>query len=93
MFEVTKDPSADLDYQLDWTLSLGTDTITESTWSAPAASGLVAHDGAVDGAGKKTTIWLSGGNGGTSYYLVTNHITTAAGREDERSLRVTVVDR
>ena len=92
-YEVKKDPNADLDYGFDWTAWLGaTDTITESTWTVPAESGLTTHSPSISTDGKVTTVWLKSGNAG-GVYSATNHIKTAAGREDERSLRVTIVDR
>ena len=92
-YEVKKDPDADLDYGFDWSAWLGaTDTITASTWAAPAASGLTMHGASISPDGNVTSVWLSAGNVG-GVYSVTNHIKTAAGREDERSMRVTVVER
>ena len=92
-YEVKKDPNADLDYGFDWTAWLGaTDTITESTWVVPSASGLTTHSASISTDFKVTTVWLKSGNAG-GVYSATNHIKTAAGREDERSLRVTIVDR
>jgi len=93
MFELTKDPQADVDCQFDWTAWLAGDTIAQSTWSVPASSGLVTHSGAVDGANLKATIWLKGGTVAPAAYRVTNHITTAAGRVDERSIMVKVEQR
>lgn len=92
-YDVKKDPNADLDYGFDWTAWLGAaDTITESTWVVASASGLITHSPSISTNGKVTTVWLKSGNAGASY-ATTNHIKTAAGREDERSLRVTIVDR
>ena len=93
-YEVKKDPNADLDYGFDWTAWLGVaDTITESTWVVPSASGLTTHSASISTNGKVTTVWLKSGNASGAVYAATNHIKTAAGREDERSLRVTVVER
>ena len=92
-YEVKKDPNADLDYGFDWTAWLGAaDTITDSTWVVPVASGLTTHSPSISTDGKVTTVWLKSGNAG-GVHSATNHIKTAAGREDERSLRVTIVDR
>lgn len=90
-----KDPDATLDYEFDWAAPppLGPwlpdgDTITASTWAVP--EGITkASDSHTD---TTTTIWLSGGTAGASYKL-TNHITTAAGRIDDRSRYITVKDR
>ena len=76
-----KDPDAVLDYEIDWSDWLVTDTISASTWTAD--TGLtVDSDSFTDTA---TTVWLSGGVVGTSYEVV-NHIATASGREDDRTI-------
>jgi len=83
-----KDPDAVLDYQVDWSDWLDSDTISTSTWTVP--SGL-----AEDSASNTTTtatVWLSGGTAGTSYTVV-NHIVTAEGREDDRSIIIKCQDR
>lgn len=81
----SKDPEAVLDYTIDWSDWLGTDTISAVSWTVEA--GITK-----DSEGNTTTsatIWLSGGTAGTSYE-VTCHITTAGGREDDRTLRIDV---
>lgn len=84
----TKDPSAILDYQLDWSEWLGSDTIASHT--VTAATGLtVVSSTATTSA---VTMWLSGGTAGTSY-VVTCRVVTAGGRTDERSITFDVVDR
>ena len=90
---VIKDPDAVLDYAVDWAtwLAWDGDTIAASTWTLPADPDDLAIDSFPFSA-TVATVWLSGGQAGRSY-LVTNHITTAAGREDERTLRIRVVER
>ncbi len=80
-----KDPGARLDYQVDWTDWLGTDTITTSAWSVPA--GLTKETEAFEAA--VATVWLSGGTAQTDF-TVTNAVTTAGGRVDQRSFLVRV---
>ena len=85
------DPSAVLDYAVDWTAWLAEgETITESTWSVPdgitQTTPAPSHDGAV------ATIWLTGGIVGQTY-AVTNHITTSQGRQDDRSISVSIHNR
>lgn len=88
MTSYVKDPDAVLDYQIDWSAWLDSDTITTSEWIVP--DGIVKDsDSHTDTA---ATIWLSGGTLNTTY-LVTNRITTAAGRTDDRTIRITVRDR
>jgi hypothetical protein len=90
--KVRKDPQAVLDYSLDWLTDWlePSDTVVASVWSVTPAGSLVIDDQPFTS--YTTTVWLSGGTAGTSY-TVTNHITTAAGREDDRSLLVEVADR
>jgi len=83
-----KDPDAVLDYSIDWSAWLGTDTIIVSTWTVP--TGIVkASDSQTT---TVTTIWLSGGTDGTAYSVV-NRIVTAGGRTDDRTLIIEVAQR
>jgi hypothetical protein len=84
-----KDPSATLDYKIDWTqwLVVG-DTISTSTWSVP--TGITKDTDTTNTT--YTTIWLSGGTDGTKY-TITNHVTTNTGRVDERSITIEVKNR
>ena len=82
-----KDPQAKLDYQVDWSAWLTTDTIKTSTWLVPAGITKAADSHTTTTA----TIWLSGGSVGTTYSIA-NHIVTDAGREDERSLLIVIED-
>lgn len=95
----THDPDAVLDYGADWSAWLAEvdDTITASTWTIST----IADDEAplVNDAEKgdtfddtTTTIWVKGGTVGEIYKLI-NHITTAAGRQDDRTLTVEVEER
>ena len=80
-----KDPDAVLDYALDWTAWLGTDTIVTTIWTVENGITKVT-----DAAGAKImTLWLSGGTPGTSY-TVAGKIVTAGGRTDERTLQIVV---
>jgi hypothetical protein len=83
-----KDPDSTLDYTLDWTAWLDGDTITSSTWTVPA--GLVQESATYTTT--TATIWLSGGIAGNDY-VITNSIVTAAGRIEDRSIRIRVIQR
>ena len=87
----TKDPDSTLDYQMDWTTFLATDTIALSEWSvAGYDSNLI-----VDSSSKTTstsTVWLSGGTVNVKYN-VTNKVTTASGRIIERSFTMLIVQK
>lgn len=89
--QVVKDPTADLDYAFDWTAWLGNDTIVSSTWSV-SGGGIQTHNASVDITNKIATVWLKGGVV-DSLVTVTNRITTAALRADERSFVVKVQHR
>ena len=92
---IEKDPSAVLDYALDWYrggngwLAAG-DSITTSTWTVSDSALVIDSDSITDG--HTTVVWLSGGVVDTNY-TVTNQVTTAAGRTDERSFTVKVKQR
>lgn len=83
-----KDPSAVLDYVWNWSSWLGVDTIASHT--VTAATGLTVDSSAATTTA--VTAWLSGGTAGQSY-TVTCRIVTAAGRTDERSITIQVVER
>ena len=84
-----KDPSAVLDYVFDWTEWLATgETITDHTIKADTG---ITVDSSTEDDGK-VTVWLSGGTAGINY-KVACLITTTAGRTDERTLWIRVVDR
>ena len=93
-----KDPSAVLDYGFDWAelgwLAVG-ETITVSTWAITEQSGespvLLVKDSDTHDT-TTTTVWLSAGTSGKTY-TVTNHITTSAARQDDRSITVQAVNR
>jgi len=86
----TKDPQAVLDYAIDWTKWLDEvgDSIETSTWIVPTGLTKVTETNT----SKLATVWLSGGTVGENY-TVTNRITTAAGRTDDRSITIRVRER
>jgi len=85
-----KDPSAVLDYVFDWSeewLATG-ETITDYTITADTG---ITVDSSTEDAGK-VTVWLSGGTAGINY-KVACLVTTSAGRTDERTIWIKVVER
>ena len=87
-----KDPDSRLDYSIDWSAWLPSgDTITASSFTVTpvAAGGVVIDDSSFNT--HTTTVWLTGGKAGTSY-TVTNHIVTAQGRADDRSITIAAKD-
>ncbi len=89
-FTHTKDPQSDLDYLIDWTAWLSTDTISSSSWRTSAGSGMILHSDAII-TSNKATVWARGGRLGT--HSLTNRIVTANGREEEQTITITVKDR
>lgn len=93
---ITKDPQAKLDYGLDWSGWLkqrdGTvDAISTASWSISGDDNTLTSSAPyVDST--VTGVWLAGGTAGRTY-IVTCHIVTIAGREDDRSLKVQVKQR
>ena len=92
-----KDPSAVLDYVFDWTEWLATgETIAvdsetgEKLITITADTGITA-DSSTESDGK-VTVWLSGGTAGINYKVACK-ITTSAGRTDERTIWIKVVER
>lgn len=85
-----KDPEAVLDYAVDWGADyLSGDTLTESSWAiSPAeAGGLSLVSSRFDLL--VATAQVAGGLAGRIYRL-TNHVVTAEGREDSRSILLRV---
>ena len=87
-YNSTKDPQAVLDWKIDWSTWLGADTISASTW----AVGTGLTQASATNTTAIATVWLSGGTPGTSYEA-TNHITTAGGRQDDRTITIYVVNK
>lgn len=82
-----KDPEAVLDYRIDWTNWLQTgETISTSAWTVPST---LTQPTAASNTTTTATVWLGGGEDGTTY-RVTNRIVTTGGRTNERSLTIFV---
>lgn len=83
-----KDPNDVKDYKLDWGGSADKkafgDTLTASAWTITPV-GLTKDSDTFNGT--STTIWLSGGSAGQTYVL-TNHVTTAGGRQYDQSVKL-----
>lgn len=85
---LTKDPDAILDYTIDWSNWLSTDTIASSSFTVPAGLSqpqAATHDNTT------ATCWLSSGTAGEKY-LITNRIVTAAGRTQDRSFVLQIAE-
>lgn len=86
-----KDPQSDIDFRFEWGPWLDGDTIASSSWTVQSGSGLTMHNDSV--VGTDTIVWLAGGNVADVSWKVTNTITTAAGRTDERTIAIKVENR
>ncbi len=82
-----KDPDAVKDYTIKWAKWLNTDTISTSTWIADSGITVDSDTNDTDSA----TAWLSSGTEGNTY-TVTNRIVTAAGRTEDRSIKIVMVE-
>ncbi len=88
-----KDPEATLDYSVDWGAEYLTgDVLTESSWTvSPAEAGGVTIVGNQFDL-LMSTVQVGGGIAGRIYRL-TNHVVTAEGRDDSRSIVLRVEKR
>lgn len=80
-----KDPDEVLDYEIDWSARLLTDTIVTSTWVVP--TGLT--EDSTENTTTTTTVWLSGGTTG-EVYEVLNRVVTAGGRTMDQTVKLKV---
>jgi hypothetical protein len=84
-----KDPNGRLDYAFDWSAWLEDgETITSTSFTVPLGDVEVDADAEADGV---VTVWLVGGTVGKA--KVTCHIVTSVGREDDRTMSITVKER
>lgn len=87
-----KDPAEVLDYQIDWSKRLESDTVAASTWTVTPSDGtLLIGTGAQapTWGPRSTTVWLSGGTLDVTY-TVTNTMTSARGRVMEQSVELEI---
>ena len=81
-----KDPNATVNYTIDWSDNIPSETIGTSTWSS-SPTGLTVGTGTFTGL--STTTSVAGGTAGT-VYQVTNRVVTTNSITDERSVVVRV---
>lgn len=83
---ITKDPQAELDYDLDLTawLAVSGDTLDSAT---AVGTGVTVDDVDVVDAGRQVKVWVSGGTAGaTGSVTITFTTTSTPPRVDERTL-------
>lgn len=92
---ITHDPNAKLDYWFDWNVAdltgktwLDGDTITNAT--VTSADAIVT--GVDYSSGTKVGCWVVA-NAGVTQVSLRCHIVTAAGREDDRTMLLSVAER
>ena len=83
----TKQPADVLDYDIDYTDWLGSDTIASKTVTAD--DGITIDSSAITGAGTRVKTWISGGTTATTY-KITVTITTTGGLTKQDEFRVKV---
>jgi hypothetical protein len=85
------DPDAILDYSIDWNkwLTIG-DTLASATWYLP--DGVASTSDYISGTKAVVFVEVTADPPARKYNL-TCHITTAAGREDDRTIQLVVADR
>lgn len=83
-----KDPQEILDYTVDWSLWLNTDTISSASWTVEPGITSVLETKTTTA----VTIWLSGGTLGTSY-TAASRIITVGGRTAERTIVIHIVSK
>ena len=87
-----KDPTASIDFAVDWSANVAADqTIVASVWQVmPGGSGAVVIEAAISEPRRSVAV-LSGGQAGQVYHI-TNRVTFSDGRNDERTLVLRVED-
>jgi len=89
MFQWPSKSTADLlDYGINWSEFLGSDTITASGWTIAPDDLVQTRNSFLP---QIATIWLSGGTP-NQVYTVTNTITTALGRVVDQSVNILVTN-
>ena len=100
MSTYTKEPDAVLDYKFDWKSDSNSrgfsdwldtsETISSHTITADA--GITVDSSAAADTNTSIVVWLSGGTVGVTYSVACK-IVTSAGRTDERTITINVVER
>lgn len=86
-----KDPQAVLDYCLDWALWLSAeDYLVDAQFSCPNASITLLSSNLREDT--MAIVWVAGGIVGEKV-LITCHITTEQGRQDERTFELTIKEK
>lgn len=93
-----QDPEAILDYTLDWSDRLVEGDTIAHVQFIPDAGLSVLSENVTDSTkypdrpGQAVTVWLLGGVVGQTYNVVC-HITTAGGRQDDRTFQIVIKEK
>jgi hypothetical protein len=104
--KLQKDPEAKLDYLMDFAAKtnnrpgaisdylqvVGGESIVSATVVSSKPAELVVVSSALTDANTSVTFWLDGGTVGKEYIVVVS-IITSMGREDDRSVKIQVVNK
>ena len=86
-----KDPDAVKDYKWDWSDWLASgETISTATVTADA--GITKDSDSITDTDTSVTVWLSGGTV-DEHYDILCHIVTSDSREDDRTMKIKVLER
>ena len=88
-----QDPDSRLDYTIDWSQWLPSgDTVVDSTWASSSINMTLSDDSFST---TTTTVWIAFGVAAAEgdQYEATNHIVTALGRQEDRTLFMKVETR
>ena len=80
-----KDPDATVDFTVDWTDWLESDTLSTGTWVVPAGITNVSSQYTT----VKDTVFLSGGTVNNTYAII-NRISTVGGKINDQTIYVLV---
>lgn len=89
---ILHDPDARLDYRFDFAAWLGDDTIDTTTVVASPATGVTVETPEVQD-DTDVVVFVSVADTVTGTVALTCHITTTAGREDDRTMRLRIRER
>lgn len=85
-----KDPNEVLDFTLDWSARLGSDRISNSSFTIAAGANVAIVSNSYSNT--TTTVWLASGTAGR-VAKVTNQIVTIGGRTYEESVSLTIQEK
>lgn len=85
----TQQPADILDYDIDYTDWLGTDTLASHTVTADTGITIDTPASSIWGSSLKVKVWVSGGTTATTY-KITVTVVTAGGRTKQDEFRVKV---